>query len=163
MAIDVTIITQPEERAIYGVWGKSSDKTVSKDIPALSKEYYGIVGKEPGLVLPFFVLSKDYAKDTGRFDLLIGGENEKAGLTKFHLPAGIYGKISVKPKLKLLWGLAVGEAKRFFYIKWLPASEYEAVNMEYELHTEKSIAKNPEVDLLFAIKTKQATAESTAT
>ena len=72
MAIDVTIITQPEERAIYGVWGKSSDKTVSKDIPALSKEYYGIVGKEPGLVLPFFVLSKDYAKDTGRFDLLIG-------------------------------------------------------------------------------------------
>jgi predicted transcriptional regulator YdeE len=92
----------------------------------------------------------------GQFDLFIGGEIEKSGLEVFRLPAGTYGKISVKPKLGLLWGLAVGKAKRYFYAKWLPSSEYEAVNMEYELHTEKSVAKNPEIDLIFAVRRKQS-------
>lgn len=51
-------------------------------------------------------------------------------------------------------GMAVGYAKRHFYTKWIPCSEYESLNMEYELYTEKSVAKKPEIDLLFAIKRK---------
>ncbi|MGJ0848469.1 hypothetical protein ACR77J_17400 [Tissierella praeacuta] len=55
----------------------------------------------------------------------------------------------------MLWGLAVGEAKRCFYTKWSPQSDYDAQNLEYEYHTYKSVGKNPTVDIVFAI-TKRA-------
>lgn len=153
MAIEVITITQPQQ-TIYGIWGKSNDKTVAKDIPILSKKYYDIIVKPSGSVLPFYVVCKNYNEVTGHFDILIGGECENSGLEMYYLPAGTYGKIVVKPKLGLLWGMAIGEAKQYFYKKWLPTSGYEAINLEYELHTEKSVAKKPEIDLLFAIKDK---------
>lgn len=154
MAIETVIITKPP-RTVYGLWIASSDKTIAKDIPALSKKYYGVVGKSSGSVLPFFVLSKNYNESTGKFDLFIGGEMAYESLDEYVLPEGTYGKIAVKPKLGFVWGLAVGEAKRHFYTKWIPSSNYEALNMEYEYHTEKSMGKKPEIDLLFAIKKKQ--------
>ena len=61
----------------------------------------------------------------------------------------------VKPQFGMLWGLAVGEAKRCFYTKWSPQSDYDAQNLEYEYHTYKSVGKNPTVDIVFAI-TKRA-------
>ena len=129
MALEVTICTQPGQ-TIFGVWGKSGDKTVAKDIPSLSKAYYGVIGMPSGSVLPFYVLSKDYDDATGQFDLFIGGARERSGLEPLLLPAGAYGRIIVRPKLGLLWGAAIGEAKRYFYKKWLPASDYEALNVE---------------------------------
>lgn len=152
MAIEVTISTQPEQ-TIYGVWGESSDKTVAKDIPTLSKKSYTIIGKPSGSILPFYVLSRNYDKATGQFDIFIGGEFENSVLNMYCMPAGLYGEIAVRPKFGLLWGMAIGEAKQHFYTKWIPSSEHEAVNMEYELHTERSVVKKPEIDLLFAIKT----------
>jgi len=150
MSIEVTTITMPQ-RMIYGMRGNSSDKAISKDIPSLSKKYYDAIGKPSGSVLPFFVLSHNYSETTKQFDLFIGGQTEHGQLEEYELPEGIYGKITVKPKFGFVWNLAIGEAKRYFYIKWLPASGYSALNMEYELHSEKSIAKKPEIDLLFAI------------
>ena len=44
-----------EAQEIHGVWGKSSDRTVSKDIPRLSAEYYRAIGKKEGEVLPFYL------------------------------------------------------------------------------------------------------------
>ena len=151
MQMEVLITTQPS-KSIYGLWMNSSDKTISKDIPALSKRYYDVIGKMPESVLPFYVLSKDYDETSGRFRLFIGGEVQHEQLDAHGLPAGDYGKITVKPKLGFIWGLAVGEAKRYFYTKWLPASEYKALNMEYEYHTEKSIGKKQEIDILFSIE-----------
>ena len=52
------------------------------------------------------------------------------------------------------YDMAVGEAKRYFYTKWLPGSGYAARNLEYELHTEKSVGKAPSIDLLFAVRGK---------
>lgn len=75
------------------------------------------------------------------FELFIGSDFKVAGLAECVLPNGEYAKLIVKPKLGLLWGTAIGEAKSFFYRKWLPKNAYEALNMEYEYHTEKSIAK----------------------
>ena len=46
-------------------------------------------------------------------------------------------------------------AKRYFYQKWLPQSPYGTLNMEYELHTEKSIRSHPSMDLFFAVKRKE--------
>lgn len=150
MSIEVTTIKMPR-RMIHGVRGNSSDRAVAKDIPHLAKKYYDVIGKPSGSVLPFFVLSENYSETTKQFDLFIGGQIEHEQLEVYELPEGIYGKITVKPKLGFVWNLAIGEAKRYFYIKWLPASGYSALNMEYELHSEKSIAKKPEIDLLFAI------------
>lgn len=154
MPIEVISVKQ-EGQQIYGLWAKSSDKAVSKDIPTLSKKYYDILAVQPGAVLPFFVLSQNYDVSSGEFDLFIGGKVNHEQLQDYQLPEGSYGRIVVKPKLGFLWGKAIGEAKRYFYSKWLPASDYEALNMEYEFHTEKSLGKKPEIDLLFAIKEKQ--------
>lgn len=62
----------------------------------------------------------------------------------------------MRPKLGILGGPAVGEAKRWFYTRWLPQSPYEAVNLEYELHTDKTVGKHPSVGLLFALREKQS-------
>jgi len=116
MSIEVKTITMPQ-RIIYGVSGKSSDKVISKDVPRLSKKYYDVIGKAPGSVLPFFVLSQNYSETTKKFDLFIGGQTEHEHLEEYELPEGIYGKITVKPKLGFVWNLAIGEAKRYFYTK----------------------------------------------
>lgn len=152
--MEVAILTQPQQ-IIYGLWGKSSDKTISKDIPSLSKKYYEAIGKTPENVLPFFVLSKDYDKRNGQFGLFIGGLIQHEQLDSFSLPAGTYGKMAIRPKLGFIWGLAVGEAKRYFYTQWLPASEYIALNMEYEFHADKSVGKKPEIELFFALDKNQ--------
>ena len=153
--MEVLITTQPS-KFIYGLWMSSSDKTISKDIPKLSNRYYDAIGKMPESVLPFYVLSKDYDETGGQFRLFIGGEIQHELLDTHEFPAGDYGKITVKPKLGFIWGLAVGEAKRYFYTKWLPASKYKALNMEYEYHTEKSIVKKPEIDILFSIEKERS-------
>ncbi|ULQ58623.1 hypothetical protein K7I13_08610 [Brucepastera parasyntrophica] len=53
---DVTIIENQPEKTIYGLWKNSNDKTISKDIPRLSKQYGSIPGRKPGI--PFYVLTK---------------------------------------------------------------------------------------------------------
>lgn len=91
---------------------------------------------------------------TEAFELLIAGNFVAPPLAAFTLEAGLYARITVRPKLGFLWGPAVGEAKRYFYTKWLPGSGYAARNLEYELHTEKSVGKAPSIDLLFAVRGK---------
>lgn len=63
--LEVTLETM-EAREIHGLWGRSSDRTVSKDIPRLSGEFYQAAGKKAGEVLPFYVLSRNYDPRTGR-------------------------------------------------------------------------------------------------
>ena len=151
MSIEIVLVAKPS-KTIYGLWRKSNDRTIAKDIPALSKQYYTSVGKTPKSVVPFFVLSKDYDEKTGDFDLFIGGEIKCGKLTACELPGGQYGKVTVRPKLGFIWSLAIGEVKRYVYTKWVSSSEYLALNMEYEHHTQKSIGKKPEIDLFFALE-----------
>lgn len=141
-----------EERAIFGKWTASNDKTVAADIRALSKQYHSIVSLPEGGVLPYFVLSRNYQKKSGEFELLIGGALEKDGLECLVLPAGEYAKMTIKPKLGFLWGAAIGEAKRYFYTNWILQNTYRALNMEYEYHTEKSVGRHPAIELIFAIE-----------
>ena len=150
--LDFTVLEFKEDIPVYGTKQMSNDKTQSKDIPAASKKYYEIVHKGSGEVIPFFVISKDYIKVTGDFQLFVGGLIQNDNLEAFIIPKGIYGKVTVKPKMGFLWGLSIGEAKRVFYTEWLPKSDYTALNMEYEYHTEISISKKPQIDILFSMK-----------
>lgn len=145
---------QKEACMIYGVWKDANDRTVSKDIQDASVKYHATVGIPEGQVLPYFILSRDYDELSRNFKLLVGSTMVKDGLEQVSLPAGEYACITIRPKLGFLWGLAIGEAKQYFYKKWLPQSEYESLNMEYEFHTEKSVGKHPTVDVIFAVRHK---------
>lgn len=97
-------------------------------------------------------MSKEYEKKTGSFSLFVGGVILHEGLESAEIPKGLYGRIAVRPKFGFMWGLAIGEAKRFFYRKWLPDSGYAARNMEYEYHDERSLGRGAEIYLFFAIE-----------
>jgi hypothetical protein len=152
-ALDFSIIEQ-ESQTIWVLRMQSNDKTQAKDIDALSKKYHETIGKNKDEEIPFFVLSQDYNERTRDFELLIGGLTEHAQLEKFEIKKGLYGKTTVQPKFGFLWGLSIGEAKRAFYTKWLPKSDYIALGMEYEYHTEMSVGKNPRIEILFSIRGK---------
>ena len=144
----------PEETELYGVWGAANDKTLAKDIPALSAAFHKITGTRDGEVLPFVVLSRNYDEREGSSELFVGSKTVNDELSRLVLPAGEYAVITVKPKLGRFWGLAVGEAKRFFYTKWLPQSGFTANNLEYEYHTEKALGRDPSIDIIFSISKK---------
>ena len=103
-------------------------------------------------ISPFFVISSDYDKNTKDFQLFVGALIENTSIETFTIPKGIYGKVTIKPKMGLMWGLSIGEAKRTFYTEWLLKSDYTPLNMEYEYHTEISKGKNPQIDILFSIE-----------
>ena len=145
-------ISEISEVKIYGFSKKSNDKTIAKDIHELSVKFYGIMNKKP--VIPYFILSKNYDIKTKDFEMFIGSIYENTLFTQYIIPEGKYAKITVRPKLGFMWGLSIGEAKRYFYTIWLKNSKYEPLNMEYEYHTEKSIGKKPAIDILFSISDK---------
>ena len=66
-------------------------------------------------------------------------------------------KKATKPigKFDFFCGASIGEAKRYFYTKWLSESPFEALNMEYEYHTEESVRKHPTITIVFAIQRKE--------
>lgn len=145
--------TEEPSHILYGLRMQSNDRTQHHDIPALSKRFYDESGTSPGSVLPFYVVSKDYHRDTGDFVLFIGSV-AKCGPERETIPAGCYARLTVRPRFRFLWGFSVGKAKRWFYTRWLPSSNYEAINLEYELHTKKTIEKHPAAELFFAIRRK---------
>lgn len=143
-----------EKRTVYGLWKKSNDRTIRKDIASLSRTYHEIVAIPKGKVLPYFVLSQNYNVENKDFELFVGGNIANDNLECHTISQGSYAIITVRPKMGFLWGLSIGEAKRQFYTKWLLENPYEALNMEYEYHTEKAIEKSPSVDIVFAIRKK---------
>lgn len=149
--LEVTV-EYKEQQTIYGLWKNSNDKTIPKDIKVLSGKYHTAVSIPEGKVLPYFVLSRNFDEQSKNFEMFIGSTIDKNGLESLVLPAGEYARISVKPKFGLLWGASIGEAKRYFYKKWLHENPYEALNMEYEYHTEKSTGKHSMIDIVFAIQ-----------
>jgi len=150
--LDFSVLEINEDRTVYGLSEQSNDKTQSKDISSLSKRYLATARKGQGEVIPFFVVSRDYDKDTKDFQLFVGGLTECAGLDAFTIPKGAYVKAAIKPKLGFVWSLSIGEAKRSFYTEWISKSDYTPLNLEYEYHTEISKGKNPQIDIYFAVQ-----------
>lgn len=149
-------ISSQKEQNIFGLGMKASDKTISSDIRALSRHYHAAVGKPPGSVLPYYVLTQNYDEQSKDFNLFIGSMLPNDRLTSIVLPEGNYATITIKPWLGILWGMAIGSAKRYFYTRWLPASPWRPLNMEYEFHSEKSLMKHPSIELMFAVQPKNS-------
>lgn len=145
-------VEQMRERVVYGVGATSNDRTLSRDIDRLAKAHAEAVGAPTGGAVPLFVVSHGYDPATGDCELFVGGEVEADGLERFVVPEGAYARLELAPALRVLWGASVGKAKRWLYTTWLPTSGYVALNLEYELHTEKTLGRRPRVDLLFAVE-----------
>ena len=137
-----------EQKMLYGLRRRSNDKTQQRDIPELCAKLYEKSGSKQ--VLPLYVVSNGYDQKTKNFELFVGGETDYHGADTMTLPAGIYAEVAVRPLLGFLWGAAIGKAKRWFYQVWLPESDFEAENLEYELHKE-----DRKVVLRFAIRRKK--------
>lgn len=155
MAYSVSV-EQVEEREVFGKSVSSNDRTVARDIDQLAKMHGEVLGTPAGGVVPLFVVSRDYDPSTGDFELFVGGMAESDGLERFVIPAGTYARIEIASVFAFMWGVAVGRAKRWLYTRWLPSSGFEALNLEYEYHTQKSLGKHPQVDLMFAVKERRA-------
>ena len=137
------------QQTVYGLHIASGDRTQSRDIPALAGRFHKATGTAPGSVLPFYVVSRDYDPESGSFTLFVGGS---CGPEREILPAGTYAVLPIRPRFSFLWGAAVSAAKRRFYRNWLPESDYESLNLEYELHTEAG--RRPAGELRFRIRRK---------
>lgn len=141
--------------SFYGIWKNSNDKTISKDIQELTNQYNEKIDKKEGeVIVPFVVLSRNYQPDTRDFELFVGGTKPLEGLETIQLAGGKYATITIKPLLGWLWGPAIKKAKKYVYQKWLPNTNLEASNLEYEFHTQKTIEKSPTLDIIFSVHDK---------
>ena len=155
------VILQQPRQTLYGLHRYTNDRDQSRDIPMLSRQFYDRTGGKPQPAPAFYVVSRDYEPSAGAFVLFVGDGGSGRTLEPEVLPEGTYAVMTVRPKLGFLWGAAIGQAKRWFYTKWLPGSGYEARNLEYELHTEQSTGKHPSVELRFAIQPAEPGKERT--
>ena len=138
---------------LHGFMKTSSAETRKTDIPELSTRYHDALEMEPGHVLPLYVITKD-RDDAGRHTLFIGGEKVDEKLDTLSMPEGPYARMVIRPKFSIFWAPAIAEAKQWFFSEWLPASGYEDINLEFELHSEKSVGKMPTLELFFGLKKK---------
>ncbi len=51
--------------------------------------------------------------------LFIGSMDTNEKLKQIKIQKGEYARITIKPKLGFIWGLSIGEAKCYFYTKWI--------------------------------------------
>jgi predicted transcriptional regulator YdeE len=158
---EITTLSEP----IYavGLMTHTSMKSVFKDLPVIYKKYmsyqeqYPVPNKkEPW---EYVSLSKNFLEDQS-WDYLTGHVVQKVSqkpevYMDFEIPAGKYAVFPVRPKHKLMLGLAIGKTKRYIYVKWISKSRYEFSGYEFEYNNEKMSQDSPYyIDLYVAIKDK---------
>jgi len=163
---DPEIISLDTPIQILGIEIKTSDKAIYKDVEKVAKRFKAI--KEghpiPNLKEPWASvnISKDYDKQQGTFTYIVGDvitkvENVPDQLQQYEIPALTYAVFTIRPKSKMAWGITMGRMKRFIYSEWLPKSGYEPSDIigDFELHDDRSLGKNPEIQLYVALKAKK--------
>jgi predicted transcriptional regulator YdeE len=144
----------------------TSDKAIYKDIKKVATEFGNIKKMNPisNLKQPWASVnvSKDYDKEKKTFKYIVGDvvtriDSIPDGLQSYEIPALTYAVFPIRPKSKLAWGITMGRMKRFIYTVWLPNSGYEPSEIigDFELHDDRSLGKNPEVNLHVALKEKR--------
>ena len=103
-----------EKRTVYGLWKKSNDRTIRKDIASISRMYHEIVAVPKGKILPYFVLSQNYNAESKGFDLFVGSNIANDNLECHTIPSGNYAIITVRPKMGVLMGTFHRRGKTIF-------------------------------------------------
>jgi AraC family transcriptional regulator len=163
--VEPKIVTLREPMQMIGVSTRTGMKTIFKDAARLGQEYKKI--KDAHLIpnkrdpWAFVAISKDF-QGTESWEYLMGDvvtcvDVVPEGLKCFEIPPRMYAVFPVRPRSRFSWGITIGLTKKYIFTEWLPQSNYEADNSilgDFEYHDERSLAKNPEIDLYVAIKEK---------
>ena len=151
---------------MVGVSMRTSIKTIYKDAVLLGKEYQQV--KEQNLIQnkkepwAFVAISKDFSNDNSSWEYLMGdvvtsfGSVPK-GLIAFEIPVKTYAVFTIHPKFKFLWGPTIGLTKKYIFTEWLPNSKYDSdheIIGDFEYHDQRSISKNPSIELYIPIREK---------
>lgn len=139
---------------LFGLHMETNAASMRRDIPALSEKYHAQADEKPGTVLPLYVLTRDYDAKTKNMVLFVGGKIDERGLETEQTPDGLYAHMELRPKYGFLWAPAIAQAKQWFYEEWLPASKFEACNLEIEMHSQRTVSRRPVLDLYFALTEK---------
>ncbi len=149
---------------MIGVSLKTSMKTIYKDAVVLGKEYQKVkklnIIQNKKIPWSFVAVSKNFSDNNSRWEYLMGDvvttfDNTPKGLITFEIPANTYAVFTIRPKLNFLWDPIIGMTKKYIFTEWLPNSKYESNNSiigDFEYHDERSVSKNPSIDLYVAVK-----------
>jgi AraC family transcriptional regulator len=163
--VEPKIVHLNEPIKMIGVSTRTGMKTIFKDAGRLGQEYKKI--KDANLIpnkkqpWGFVAVSKDF-QGMESWEYLMGDvvnclDVLPEGCKSFEIPAMTYAVFPIRPKSKFSWGLTIGLTKKYIFSEWLPNSKYEADSSilgDFEYHDERSLARNPEIDLYIAIKEK---------
>lgn len=147
---------------MIGVSLRTGMKSIYKDAPILGKKYKDIKDIIPNKKNPwaFVVVSKNFSNDNQKWDYLMGDvvtnfDNKPNSLEGFEIPENTYAIFTIQPKFSFLWGIMIGKTKKYIFDEWLPNSKYEVdstILSDFEYHNERSVGKNPSIDLYIPIK-----------
>lgn len=146
---------------LAGVKISTNYKDVLKDSSWATKNYSAQKDKITNKLDPrvFITSTFNYDLSGKNYDFVLGDVVEcksndlPKAISNVEIPAGKYLKITVKSKNKFYIGKDISDTKEKFYMEWLPNSEYRIAEdtFEFERHDERSLAKNPEVDVFVKI------------
>jgi predicted transcriptional regulator YdeE len=163
MVKEPIIVTMQNPIKFVGLSINTDAKSIYKDAGKLGKEYqqFKEMHKIPNLQEPwaFVAYSKDFNEATKSWEYIMGDvvtnlDSIPEGLNGYEIPAMEYAIFPIKAKFKFLWGLEIGRMKRYIFTNWLPNSIYKSTGCDFEYHDERSIGKNPSIDLYVAIEEK---------
>ncbi|MBN1888575.1 MAG: effector binding domain-containing protein [Thermoflexales bacterium] len=150
---------------IVGMAIDTDIRNIYRDVPRVGKQFaqYKRDHVIPHKKQPwaFAAVSKDFDAEKKTFTYIIGDvvtslQDVPPGLIAFEIPPITYAVFPVRPKNSLGWGIGIPAVKQYAYTGWLPGSGYEAAGIvdDFEYHDERSVSKNPEIDLYIAIRRK---------
>jgi len=163
--VEPEIVTLGEPIKMIGVATRTGMKRVFKDAARLGQEYKKI--KDANLIRNkkepwgFVAVSRDF-QGVESWEYLMGDvvnclDFVPEGCKSFEIPAMMYAVFPIRPKSRFSWGITIGLTKKYIFTEWFPKSKYESDNSilgDFEYHDQRSLAKNPEIDLYVAIKEK---------
>jgi AraC family transcriptional regulator len=161
--IEPQIVKLNEPIKLIGIEIKTNDKDIYKDVGRVASNFNEIKKNDP---IPYLKqpwasinISKNYNVETKTFKYIVGDvvnqvDSIPDGLYYYEVPAITYAIFPIRPKSKIAWGITMGRMKRYIYVDWLPKSGYETSDIigDFELHDNRSLGQNPEINLYVALK-----------
>ncbi|MDU4950857.1 MULTISPECIES: GyrI-like domain-containing protein [Clostridium] len=155
---EIEVIEIKEDMFSVGFMITSDEKSIMNDGADIQKKFYEKKAHIQNGCDPWGITVITYPKDkSGKFKYFIGNRveslKENDDFNNATIPKGLYARITVKYKNSVMWNVDVANARRFFFDKWLPKSEYKASNefIDMEYYDRRCKNYSPTIDLYFPI------------
>lgn len=155
---EIEVIEIKEDMFSAGFMITSDEKSIMNDGADIQKKFYEKKAHIQNGCDPWGITVITYPKDkSGKFKYFIGNRveslKENDDFNNATIPKGLYAIITVKYKNSVMWNVDVANARRFFFDKWLPKSEYKASNefIDMEYYDRRCKNYSPTIDLYFPI------------